>query len=106
MSFILVADNLLKLHNQLLKFAYSLTLNDDDAKDLLQDTILKTLENHEKFIENTNFKSWAFTIMKNLFINKYRKESVHDAVKQAAKELGLSRNQLYERAVSGGEGTD
>ena len=78
MSFILVADNLLKLHNQLLKFAYSLTLNDDDAKDLLQDTILKTLENHEKFIENTNFKSWAFTIMKNLFINKYRKESVHN----------------------------
>ena len=54
MSFILVADNLLKLHNQLLKFAYTLTLNDDDAKDLLQDTILKTLENHEKFIENTN----------------------------------------------------
>lgn len=73
MSFIFVADNLLKLHNQLLKFAYSLTLNDDDAKDLLQDTILKTLENHEKFIENTNFKSWASTIMKNLFITDIEK---------------------------------
>ena len=82
MSFLYVAHNLLKIQNQLLKFAYSLTSNQDDAKDLLQDTILKTLENHEKFIEDTNFKSWAFTIMRNLFINGYRKDLVYSSSQQ------------------------
>ena len=54
-------------------FAYSLTLNNEDADDLLQDTSLRVLDNQEKFTENTNFKGWVLTVMKNIFINNYRK---------------------------------
>ena len=53
-------------------FALSLTENHEEAEDLLQETSLKVLNNHEKFVENTNFKGWVLTIMKNLFINNYR----------------------------------
>lgn len=54
-------------------FAYSLTLNQDDAKDLVQDTFLKALLNKDSFEEGSNLKAWLFTIMKNTFINNYRK---------------------------------
>jgi len=50
-----------------------LTSNRDDAYDLLQDTTLKVLDSEEKFVENNNFKGWVFTIMRNIFINNYRK---------------------------------
>ncbi|MDE6352863.1 MAG: sigma-70 family RNA polymerase sigma factor, partial [Muribaculaceae bacterium] len=59
--------------SNLLNFAYMLTSNRDDAYDLLQDTTLKVLDNEEKYVENTNFKGWVFTIMRNIFINNYRK---------------------------------
>ncbi|MBP8849299.1 MAG: RNA polymerase sigma factor [Breznakibacter sp.] len=65
---------LLSLQDRLLYFALSLTSNHDDAKDLLQETILKALTYRGQFIENTNFKAWVFTIMKNTFINNYRRE--------------------------------
>lgn len=54
-------------------FALKLTNNTDDAEDLLQDTMLKAFSNKEKFREGTNLKGWLFTIMKNIFINKYRR---------------------------------
>ena len=63
---------LLELQGNLLNFAYLLTSNHDDAYDLLQDTTLKALSNEEKYIDNTNFKGWVFTIMRNTFINNYR----------------------------------
>ena len=65
-------DNLTKLQGNLLSFAYKLTSNRDDAYDLLQDTPLKALDNEDKYAANTNFKGWVFTIMRNIFINKYR----------------------------------
>lgn len=65
--------NLMALQANLLNFAYMLTSNRDDAYDLLQDTTLKALDNEEKYAENTNFKGWVFTIMRNIFINNYRK---------------------------------
>ena len=55
-----------------------LTSNRDDAYDLLQDTTLKALDNQDKYAENTNFKAWVMTIMRNLFINNYRR-SVRNA---------------------------
>ena len=64
---------LLDLQSNLLNFAYLLTNNRDDAYDLLQDTTLKALGNEDKYVENTNFKGWVFTIMRNIFINNYRK---------------------------------
>lgn len=63
---------LLSVQRNLLNFAYSLTSNREDAYDLLQDTTLKALDSEDKYVENTNFKGWVFTIMRNLFINKYR----------------------------------
>ncbi len=65
--------NLMVLQANLLNFAYMLTSNRDDAYDLLQDTTLKALDNEEKYAENTNFKGWVFTIMRNIFINNYRR---------------------------------
>lgn len=66
-------EKLLTLQGNMLNFAYMLTSNRDDAYDLLQDTTLKVLDNEEKYVENTNFKGWVFTIMRNIFINNYRK---------------------------------
>ena len=64
---------LLSLQGNLLNFAYLLTSNRDDAYDLLQDTTLKALDNEDKYVENVNFKGWVFTIMRNIFINNYRR---------------------------------
>jgi len=66
-------DRLLGLQDKLLYFALSLTANDEDARDLLQETILKALTYRNQFTANTNFKAWVFTIMKNTFINNYRR---------------------------------
>lgn len=60
-----------ELHNQAIK----LTANEEDANDLMQETSLKALDNKEKFLPGTNFKGWLYTIMRNLFINNYRKAS-------------------------------
>ena len=64
---------LMSLQANMLNFAYMLTSNRDDAYDLLQDTMLKVLDNRDKYTENTNFKGWVFTIMRNIFINNYRR---------------------------------
>ena len=66
-------SNLMNLQSNLLNFAYMLTSNRDDAYDLLQDTTLKALDNEEKYAEGINFKGWIFTIMRNIFINNYRR---------------------------------
>lgn len=68
----LFQTRLIALQRNLLNFAYSLTANRDDAYDLLQDTTLKVLDSESKYRNNTNFKGWVFTIMRNLFINNYR----------------------------------
>ncbi len=72
-------NKLLSVQSNLLSFAYTLTSNREDAYDLLQDTTLKALDNEDKYVENVNFKGWVFTIMRNLFINKYRR-NVRSAV--------------------------
>lgn len=68
-------ERLLALQANMLNFAFILTSNRDDAYDLLQDTTLKALDNEDKYCENTNFKGWVFTIMRNIFINNYRRAS-------------------------------
>lgn len=64
---------LMSIQGNLLSFAYMLTSNRDDAYDLLQDTTLKVLDNADKYVDNINFKGWVFTIMRNIFINNYRR---------------------------------
>ncbi len=66
-------SKLIDIQKNLLNFAYILTSNRDDAYDLLQDTTLKALDNEDKYVDNVNFKGWVFTIMRNIFINNYRK---------------------------------
>ena len=63
----------MSIQSKMLKFAYMLTSNRDDAYDLLQDTTLKVLDNESKYAENINFRGWVFTIMRNIFINNYRR---------------------------------
>ncbi len=65
-------SRLVGLQSNLLNFAYQLTSNREAAQDLLQDTTLKALDNEDKYVDNTNFKGWIFTIMRNIFINNYR----------------------------------
>ena len=66
-------ERLLDLQSNLLNFAYMLTSDREEAHDLLQDTTLKALDNEDKYIDNVNFKGWVFTIMRNIFINNYRR---------------------------------
>jgi RNA polymerase sigma-70 factor (ECF subfamily) len=56
-------------------FGYRLTLDRDDAKDLVQDTYLKAYRFIESFQKGTNAKAWLFRILKNSFINDYRKKT-------------------------------
>jgi RNA polymerase sigma-70 factor, ECF subfamily len=73
MRYINISKDLTEYQNELFRFAFRLTRNRDDASDLLQETSLKVLNNQEKFAEETNFKAWAYTLMRNIFINNYRK---------------------------------
>ena len=69
----LFETNLLGLQDNMLNFALTLTADREAAKDLLQETTLRVLDNKEKYYENVNFKGWVFTIMHNIFVNNYRK---------------------------------
>ncbi|MDE2850879.1 MAG: sigma-70 family RNA polymerase sigma factor [Acidobacteriota bacterium] len=53
--------------------AYRMSRNRQDAEDLLQETYLRAYKYYDKFQEGTNFKAWLFKILKNTFINRYRK---------------------------------
>ena len=64
---------LVNLEKNLERFAYSLTANQEDARDLVQETFLKALTYREQFTDQSNLKAWTFTILKNTFINNYRK---------------------------------
>jgi RNA polymerase sigma factor (sigma-70 family) len=61
--------------NAMYNFGYRLTLDRDDAKDLVQDTYLKSYRFIESFQKGTNAKAWLFRILKNSFINDYRKKT-------------------------------
>lgn len=74
MSAVEFDTNFIKLESSLRSFAYNLTKNEEDAHDLYQETALRAVSNREKFNPGTNFKAWLFTIMKNIFINNYRKK--------------------------------
>jgi len=66
-------QNLLGMQAELRRFALKLTADKEEADDLLQETSLKALDNEDKYTPDTNFKGWMYTIMRNIFINNYRK---------------------------------
>lgn len=69
-------NDLLVSNNDFLKlFALKLTRDSETAKDLMQETIYRALANREKYNIGSNIKAWMYTIMRNVFINDYRKKS-------------------------------
>jgi RNA polymerase sigma-70 factor (ECF subfamily) len=77
--------------SSLKNFALSLTRNTDDALDLLQDTYVKAITYREKFEDSTNLKAWLFTIMKNTFINAYRRNVKTRALIVKGDDIALNR---------------
>ena len=69
-----IQDQLDRISNSLRAFSLKLTGNNVDAEDLYQDTALRIITNADKYNPGTNFKAWAVTIMRNIFINNYRKK--------------------------------
>ncbi len=61
-------------------FAINLTRDNEAAKDLYQETLYKALANQEKYNAGTNIKAWLFTIMRNIFINNYRRAAKQKTV--------------------------
>ena len=100
----ILESKLISLQSNMMNFAMMLTSNRDDAEDLLQDTTLKVLDNAEKFAENTNFKGWVFTIMRNIFINNYRRMSRSATVIDQTEDL-YQLDLAVDTAVDSPEGT-
>jgi RNA polymerase sigma-70 factor, ECF subfamily len=77
-------QQLIGLRQQLYYFALSLTKDRDNALDLLQESQMRALTYRDKFRDNTNFKAWLYTIMKNTFINDHRRDKRTRALMQSA----------------------
>ena len=67
-------DLLIRNTDYLKPFAFTLTRDNESARDLIQDTFYKALANREKYHVGTNVKAWMSTIMRNIFINEYRRK--------------------------------
>jgi len=80
MSTIQFQEKILSIQKNMFSFAMMLTANRYEAEDLLQETTLRVLDNKNKYVDNANFKGWVFTIMRNIFINNYRKELRSQAI--------------------------
>lgn len=80
-------NSILGIQGNLLSFALKLTLDRDEANDLVQDTTLKALNNEDKFVDNANFKGWMLTIMRNIFINNYRKNTRENTFVDSSSDL-------------------
>jgi len=68
-------EELLPHINALKTFAFHLTYDEDDANDLVQETYMKAHRFIDRYIQGTNAKAWLFKILKNAYINHYRKRS-------------------------------
>ena len=76
-------------------FAVNLTKDNETAKDLYQETLYKALVNHEKYNTDTNIKAWLFTIMRNIFINDYRRRAKQQTIfDNTVDDYLLNYNQL------------
>src|ERR1017187_3541081 len=74
-------------------FALSLTRNMEDAHDLIQETLFRALSSEEKFTEGTNLKAWLYTVMKNIFINNYRRTKKRNTIIEVSENI----NELYSK---------
>ena len=88
-------NQLLLQNSEYLKpFAVTLTKDQESAKDLLQETMFRALSNQEKYSVGTNIKAWLYTIMRNIFINNYRRKSKQNTIfDNTPNEFLLDHNQ-------------
>ena len=75
-----VKQQLDQFTSMLYAFAYKLTGNYYEAQDLYQDTAVRVITNADKFKQGTNFKAWSSTIMRNIFINNYRRKKSRNVI--------------------------
>lgn len=80
-------NSLIEMKSNLQRFALSLTSDRDSALDLVQDTYLKAITYKDKFVDYTNLKAWVFTIMKNTFINNYRRNVKENTIIDGTQDL-------------------
>jgi RNA polymerase sigma factor (sigma-70 family) len=74
-------NNMLLNNTDFLKpFALTLTRDNETAKDLLQETLYRALANRDKYNVGTNIKAWMYTIMRNIFINNYRRKAKQNTI--------------------------
>jgi RNA polymerase sigma-70 factor (ECF subfamily) len=93
----------LRQTSSLKMYALNFTRDSEDANDLVQDTILKAITYYNKFKEGTNLKGWLYTIMKNTFINNYRRVVKMNSFVTKSDEIS-SPNLLYSSTANLGEG--
>lgn len=74
-------NNMLLSNSEFLKpFALTLTRDNESAKDLMQETLYRALANKDKYNVGTNIKAWMYTIMRNIFINNYRRKAKQQTI--------------------------
>ncbi|MFT6849314.1 MAG: RNA polymerase sigma factor (sigma-70 family) [Sphingobacteriales bacterium] len=83
-------------------YALQFTKNMEDANDLVQETMLKAFTYYKKFREGTNLKGWLYTIMKNTFINNYRRITKINKVITQDEEISMP-NLVMSSTKNGGE---
>ncbi|MCO5229714.1 MAG: RNA polymerase sigma factor [Chitinophagales bacterium] len=88
------SNRVVDLHVSLKPFALKLTRDMDDAEDLIQETMFRAISNEDKFENGTKLKAWLYTIMKNIFINNYRKKVKRNTI------VDTSDNQYFIDSVS------
>ncbi len=89
-------NQLLSLNSEFLKpFAITLTRDHESAKDLVQETMYRAFANRGKYNFGTNIKAWLYTIMRNIFINDYRRKVKHNIILDATpNDFLLDHNQV------------
>jgi RNA polymerase sigma factor (sigma-70 family) len=94
-------NQLVSVHSQYLNgFAYHFTKNTEDAEDLIQDTLYKALRYKDHFQEGTNFKGWLYTIMRNIFINGYKRKKMQQQLSQSNQQEFLMNSVVAEDNVN------
>ena len=83
-------NQLEKIEDLLFGFAMKLTRNRDNAKDLMQETLMRSFDKRDRFKNGTNFKAWMTTIMYNSYVNHYRKRKTRNRVETPIEDCGLA----------------
>ncbi len=98
-------DRMLMSNAEFLKpFAVTLTHDTEEAKDLFQETLYRALSNKDKYHVGTNIKAWLYTIMRNIFINNYRRKAKQTTIFDSTPNeylLNLNQGAIANEAIAG-----